>query len=90
MCPSCGFPFAKQGPVHTRNQQTQLIEFTAKRYKAMLALGWLVFLTGLALVALSLTRTDSARLPRVIGLWTAIPGFAWLAAIRIVIWWKHG
>jgi ribosomal protein L37E len=90
VCPSCGFPLSAGGPVRTRSNQTQLIEFTGKRYKAMLALGWLIFLTGLLILAASLTRSDAARLIRTIGLWMTGAGFAWLALTRIVIWWKHG
>jgi hypothetical protein len=76
--------------VRTRDSQTQLIEFTAKRFKAMLALGWLILLCGLLITAASLTRSDTARPVRVIGLWVTGAGFLWLAATRIVIWWKHG
>jgi uncharacterized membrane protein YvbJ len=89
-CPACGRPFRPGGPVRTRSNQTQLIEFTAKRYKAMLALGWLIFLTGLLILAASLTRSDAAHLVRTVGLLATTAGFAWLALTRIIIWWKHG
>ena len=83
-CPHCGYPIERtaQGP-----RPVQIIEQTGRRWKAVLALGWLLILLGVLLLARQLAA-DDPRGPA-LGWWVGVAGVACLATSRAGAWWYH-
>jgi hypothetical protein len=71
-----------------------LIERTAKRWKAMMALALLVFIAGTALAAWLLLRSPRALAHPSPAAWAALGaatlGLAGLLLARLGAWWHHG
>ena len=82
-CPDCGCPMTP--PISS--VQTQTIEKTAKKYKALSLVAVLMIFIGF-IVALSTCGSMDSNGP-VYGAFLAILGLGIYIVNRIVIWWRH-
>jgi predicted amidophosphoribosyltransferase len=84
-CPSCAYPIA--GTPHGR-RSVYVIERTAKAWKQLRVLGWLLLMAG----GLVLFREWAAAHARGewLGSWMGSAGVACLWVSRAGAWWYHG
>jgi len=88
-CPHCGFPFARGGPIRTKDNQTRLVEKTAKRYKAAGCLSGLMILTGVVLAIVGLKSAPPSESQVVLGIGLLLIGSVWYLLNRVAAWWHH-
>ena len=84
-CPHCAYPLARtpQG-----QRPVQVIEKTARRWKALRAMGWLLICVGVVVLFAELAADDSRGVA--VGWWIAAAGVACLWLGRAGAWWYHG
>ena len=88
-CVQCGCPVS--GPIATRSSKTQLVEHTAKRYKAWMLLGGSLIILSIAIALVGVSQSDSETS---VG-WMAasilvflVGGIGYISA-RLLAWWNH-
>jgi len=84
-CPHCGYPLT---PTALGPRPVQVVERTAKGWKAIRALGWLLILAGGVVVVRELGANDAKRITP--GWWICGAGVACLVTSRAGAWWYHG
>jgi hypothetical protein len=63
------------------------IQLTSKRLKANKAFSWATILFGLLLMCIYGQASSQGGV--VLGCFTSLGGFCWLAVTRVRIWWNH-
>ena|SRR2546422_2187299 len=85
VCPHCGHPLAR--PTHAQ-RSVQVFERTAKVWKAVLMLGWLLVAVGVVVLFADWARDDSGGVA--LGWGIAVAGALCLWIGKAGAWWYHG
>lgn len=85
MCPNCARPLA---PTPYAQRGVQVIELTAKRWKAVRMLGWILVLVAGLVLFTQWAAGDSRGVAA--GWWIGLAGVTCLGISRAGAWWYHG
>ncbi len=83
-CPRGAYPLAR---IPQGQRPVQVIEKTARRWKALRAMGWLLVVVGVLLLVAEWAGDDSRGVA--VGWWIAAAGVACLWLGRAGAWWYH-